>query len=134
MSQAFLEYDARKCNISVGGRVLTNFASGDMFSAQLDADRVQASSDAQGAGSVAINNSKLGTITINMSGNSGDNQYLNQLANKVAQTKVVITTPMEKISAQKCYITRPANAAYGTNVPTRTYTIKALDLNVDWNN
>lgn len=126
----YIEYDARKSNITVDGRVISRFADGDMFSATFDQDSVTGSADAKGDGSVAINNAQTGTITINLSGNSKDNAFLNSLANSGKKFPVVIDSPLEKVTAASCYIKRQPQVSYGKNVPTRTFTILALDMNI----
>lgn len=126
-----LMYDAKECHISVDGRVVQGFQANDMFTAQLKEDRIRTSVDAQGTASVAINNSHLGQIVINLSGNSVDHKRLNQLANSSKAVPIVITTPYEKITSNQAICTKPANAAFGKDTPARTYTFEALDMQVD---
>ncbi|KRL81808.1 phage structural protein [Ligilactobacillus equi] len=124
-------YNAKDVHISVDGRVVQGFQDGDMFTAQVKEDRVQTEVDAQGEPSVAINNNRLGQVTVNLSGNSADHKRLNKLANTSKVFPLVITTPYEKITCDQCIIARPAEAAFGKQTPKRTYTIEALDLHVE---
>lgn len=123
-------YDAKNVNISVNGRVIQGFQDNDMVSYTFKEDRVQTAVDAQGTPQVAINNNHLGQVTINLSGNSADHQWLNDLANKGTVFPIVITSDNEKISGNKAIIAKPADGAFGKNVPGRTYTVEVLDMQV----
>lgn len=131
MNNDAILYDAKDVHISIDGRVIQGFQDGDMFSATTKEDRVTTEVDAQGFGFAAINNNRLGQITVNLSGNSPDHKRLNDLANSNKIFPVVITTPMEKITAQRCLITKPADAAFGKATPKRTYTIQCLEMHVE---
>lgn len=124
-------YNAKDVNISIDGRVVQGFQDNDMFSYTIKEDRVQTSVDAQGTPSIAVNNNRLGQLTVNLSGNSVDHKRLNQLANSNKVFPIVVTTPLEKISGNQAIIAKPADGAYGKNTPARTYTIEVLDMQVD---
>ncbi len=72
-------YDAKDVHLSIDGRVVQNFQDGDMFNVTVKEERVRTAVDAQGWPSIAINNNRLGQITVNLSGNSVDHKRLNQL-------------------------------------------------------
>ena len=124
-------YDAVKANIVVDGRTIQGFQDGDMFNVTVKEERVRTAVDAQGWPSIAINNNRLGQITVNLSGNSVDHKRLNQLANTNKVFALVATTPYEKISGTQCIISKPADAAFGKETPKRTYTIEVLDMQVE---
>lgn len=133
MADTIKTYDAMDVTISVDGRVVQGFQANDMFSVSYKEDLVRTSVDAQGTASISINNSHLGTITINLSGNSADHKRLNDIAKARKIVPVVIKSPYEKITANKCIFTKPANAAYGKDTPARTYTMEALDMDISVN-
>lgn len=89
-------YDAKDVHLSIDGRVVQNFQDGDMFNVTVKEERVRTAVDAQGWPSIAINNNRLGQITVNLSGNSVDHKRLNQLANTNKVFPLVATTPYEK--------------------------------------
>ena len=89
-------YDAKDVHLSIDGRVVQNFQDGDMFNVTVKEERVRTAVDAQGWPSIAINNNRLGQITVNLSGNSVDHKRLNQLANTNKVFALVATTPYEK--------------------------------------
>lgn len=86
-------YDAKDVHLSIDGRVVQNFQDGDMFNVTVKEERVRTAVDAQGWPSIAINNNRLGQITVNLSGNSVDHKRLNQLANTNKVFALVATTP-----------------------------------------
>lgn len=124
-------YNAKDVHLSVDGRVVQGFQDGDMFNVTVKEDRVQTSVDAQGVPSIAVNNNRLGQITVNLSGNSADHKYLNKLANSNKIFSIVATTPYEKITGDQAIIAKPADAAFGKQTPKRTYTIEVLDLHME---
>lgn len=124
-------YDAKDVHLSIDGRVVQNFQDGDMFNVTVKEERVRTAVDAQGWPAIAINNNRLGQITVNLSGNSVDHKRLNQLANTNKVFALVATTPYEKISGTQCIISKPADAAFGKETPKRTYTIEVLDMQVE---
>lgn len=130
MSTSIPIYNAKDCSISVDGRVVQGFQDNDMFSYTIKEDRIQTSVDAQGYASAAVNNNRLGQITINLSGNSVDHKRLNELANTNKMFPIVITTPYEKISGNQAMIAKPADGAFGKATPARTYTVEVLDMQV----
>lgn len=131
MSNDIPIYNAKDVHISIDGRVVQGFQANDMFQARVKEDRVQTSVDAQGFPSIAVNNNRLGQITVNLSGNSVDHKRLNELANSNKVFPIVATTPYEKISGNQAIISKPADAAYGKATPARTYTIEVLDMQIE---
>ncbi|MDB7636346.1 phage structural protein [Ligilactobacillus ruminis] len=124
-------YNAADVHITVDGRTIQGFQDGDMFTASFKEDRVQTSVDAQGYASVALNANRLGQVTINLSGESPDHKFLNNLAKSNKIFPIVATSTNEKISGTQAIITKPANVSYGKTTPTRTYTIEVLDMSID---
>src|SRR5699024_219727 len=131
MADPIKVYNAKDVHLSVDGRIIQGFQDGDMFNVTIKEDRVQTSVDAQGVPSIAINNNRLGQITVNLSDNSADHKRLNALANSNKIFSIVATTPYEKITGDQAIIAKPADAAFGKETPKRTYTIEVLDLHVE---
>ncbi len=123
-------YNAKDVTLTVGGVVVRGFQEGDMITYQIKEDRVQTQVDAQGFPSVAVNNNKLGQITINLSGNSASHKYLNGIANKNKVVPVVLKSEFETVSGTQAIIAKPADGAFGKDTPKRTYTIEVLDMDV----
>lgn len=131
MAQDIPVYNAMDVSISINGRVIQGFQENDMFSAQYKEDQVRTNVDAQGWPSMAINNNHLGQITLNLSGSSLDYKTMLTLANTHEVFSVVAITPIEKITANQCIIARQPSAAYGKDTPKRTFTIEALDMQME---
>jgi len=123
-------YNAKDVVLTINGVVVQGFQDGDMISYTIKEDRVQTEVDAQGVPSIAVNNNRLGQITINLSGNSASHKYLNGLANSNKVVPIVIKTPSEKISGNQAIIAKPADGQFGKQTPKRTYTIEVLDMDV----
>lgn len=124
-------YDALQANIVVDGRTIKGFQDGDMFSYTYKEEKVRTSVDAQGNPAVAINNNHLATITINLTGNSVDHKYLNDIANQNKQVTISITSEFERISGNQAFITKIPDGAFGKDTPKRTYTFEVLDMRVE---
>ena len=131
MAEDMKAYDAKSVTLTVDGNVIIGFQDGDMISYTNKEDMITTEVDAQGFASFAVNNSRLGQITINLSGNSASHKYLNTLANAHKQFPVVILSDTEKISATRAFIAKPADGAYGKQTPKRTYTIETLDMAIE---
>lgn len=123
-------YNAKDVVLTINSVVVQGFQDGDMISYTIKEDRVQTEVDAQGIPSIAVNNNRLGQITINLSGNSASHKYLNGLANSNKVVPIVIKTPSEKISGNQAIIAKPADGQFGKQTPKRTYTIEVLDMDV----
>lgn len=123
-------YNAKEVVLTLGNIVIQGFQDGDMISYTIKEDRVQTEVDAQGIPSIAINNNRLGQVTINLSGNSASHKYLNSLANANKIVPIVIKTPNEKITGNQAIIAKPADGQFGKQTPKRTYTIEVLDMDV----
>ena len=124
------KYDARDVHLIVDGRVVTGFGANDMFSVSYNEDRLKVTVDAQGNTEAAINNSRLGKVTVNLSGNSVDHKRFNELGNSMKDFKLSCDTGYEIISASECYITKLPTANYGKNTPGRSYVITCCDLSI----
>lgn len=124
-------YNAKDVTISIDGRVVQGFQENDMFTVTRKEDNVQTAVDAQGWPAIAINNNRLGQITLNLSGESTDHKRLNELANNSKVFPIVVNTPFEKISGNQAIVAKPADSAYGKAVPGRTYTIEVLDMQIE---
>ena len=123
-------YDAVKANIVVNGRTIQGFQDGDMFSYTFKEEKVKTAVDAHGDAAIAINNNHLATVTINLTGNSVDHKYLNDIANANKQVTLQITSEFEKVSGNQAFITKVPDGAFGKDTPKRTYTIEVLDMRV----
>lgn len=131
MAEDIQAYDAKSVTLTVDGVVVKGFQDGDMITYTNKEDRITTEVDAQGNPSFAINNSRLGQIVVNLSGNSASHKYLNKLANSVKKFPVVLISDTEKISANMAFIAKPADGAFGKQTPKRTYTIEALDMAIE---
>lgn len=126
-------YDANDVTTIVDGMVITGFQEGDMVSFSKDNPYIETQSDAQGYASAAKNNDALGTFTINLSRNSDGNKKLMQLANERQAFSISVTHDTEKAWASRAYVEKTPDGSFGKGVPTRTYTIKALDYKHEFN-
>lgn len=124
-------YDALKANIVVNGRTIQGFQDQDMFTYAFKEEKIKTSVDAHGDPAVAKNNNHLGTITINLTGNSIDHKYLNGIANANKQVTIQITSDIEKISGNQAFITKIPDGGFGKDTPKRTYVFEVLDMHVD---
>lgn len=132
MAQALREvYDARETSISVDNRVITGFGDADMFSFTAKEERITTQTDAQGNSSMAVNNARLGTITLNLMATSPDYKWCMDLANATSEFPVVIKSPFEKITVNKAFFTKPADISLGKTGGARTFTIECLDSQVE---
>lgn len=120
-------YDAKDVALVIDGRTVQGFQENDMCVFTAKEDRIQTAVDAQGYPSAAVNNNHLAQMTVNLSGNSIDHQRMNTLANNSNQFPLTLTSPIEDITANQCFITKVADAAFGKSTPARTYTIEMLD-------
>lgn|SRR5699024_5417115 len=123
-------YDAVEANIVVNGRTIQGFQDGDMFSYTFKEEKVKTAVDAHGDAAIAINNNHLATVTINLTGNSVDHKYLNDIANANKQVTLQITSEFEKVSGNQAFITKVPDGAFGKDTPKRTYTFEVLDMRV----
>lgn len=123
-------YDAVKANIVVNGRTIQGFQDGDMFSYTFKEEKVKTTVDAHGDAAIAINNNHLATVTINLTGNSVDHKYLNDIANANKQVTLQITSEFEKVSGNQAFITKVPDGAFGKDTPKRTYTFEVPDMRV----
>lgn len=124
-------YDAKKANIVINGRTIQGFQDGDMFSYTFKENKVNTSVDAQGAPAIAVNNNHLATVTINLTGNSVDHKYLNDIANANKQVTLSITSDFEKVSGNQAFIQKVPDGAFGKDTPKRTYVFEVLDMRVE---
>ena len=123
-------YDAVEANIVVDGRIIQGFQDGDMFSYTFKEEKVKTAVDAHGDAAIAINNNHLATVTINLTGNSVDHKYLNDIANANKQVTLQITSEFEKVSGNQAYLSKVPVGAFGKVTPNRTYTFVVLDMRV----
>ena len=65
MAEDMKAYDAKSVTLTVDGKVIIGFQDGDMISYTNKEDMITTEVDAQVFASFAVNNSRLGQITIN---------------------------------------------------------------------
>lgn len=126
-------YDAKEVSTIVDEVVMFGFQDGDMVSFSKDNSYIEVQTDAQGQGSAAKNNDNLGTFTINLSQNSPCNKHLMNLANSRKEFPIAVKHQDEMAWATRAYIEKTPDGSFGKGVPTRTYTIKALDYKHEYN-
>ncbi|MFB8663545.1 phage structural protein [Enterococcus faecalis] len=131
--QSMTTYDAKEVSTIIDNIVQFGFQDGDMVSFSKDNSYIEVQTDAQGQSSAAKNNDNLGTFTINLSQNSPCNKQLMALANGRKEFAISVTHSTEKAWASKAYIEKTPDGSFGKGVPTRSYTIKALDYKHEYN-
>ena len=126
-------YDAKDVSTIIDNVVMFGFQDGDMVSFSKDNAYIEVQTDAQGQSSAAKNNDSLGTFTVNLSQNSPCNKHLMNLANGRKEFPITVAHSTEKAWATRAYIEKTPDGSYGKGVPTRSYTIKALDYKHEMN-
>ncbi|PZL78329.1 hypothetical protein CI088_00325 [Enterococcus plantarum] len=126
-------YDAKEVSTIIDNVVMFGFQDGDMVSFSKDNSYIEVQTDAQGQASAAKNNDNLGTFTVNLSQNSPCNKQLMALANARKEFSISVTHASEKAWASRALIEKTPDGSFGKGVPTRTYTIKALDYKHEYN-
>lgn len=131
--ESMATYDAKEVTTIVDNIVMFGFQDGDMVSFSKDNPYIEVQTDAQGQSSAAKNNDNLGTFTINLSQNSPCNKHLMSLANNRKEFPISVTHSTEKAWASRAYIEKTPDGTFGKGVPSRAYTIKALDYKHEYN-
>lgn len=120
-------YDARSVTTIVNSIALFGFADGDMVTTSKDNANSEVMSDAQGNSALAINNDKIGTITINLAQTSPCYAKLVQLANNKTIFPAYVINGSEKIGGPECFIEKVPDTNFGKTIGTRAFVIKVLN-------
>jgi len=125
-------YDASKITTTLNNMIVTGYKKGTFVTANIDGDRVTVESNAQGEASWALNNSKLGTVTLTLNQTSPFNRILNELANKKTFFPIWVDDPInkERRGGTEAIVTKTADATFSDNVEARSYTVKVGDFEV----
>lgn len=125
-------YDASLITTTLNNMIVTGFKKGTFVTANTDGDRVTVESNAQGEASWALNNSKLGTVTLTLNQTSPFIRVLNELANKKSFFPIWVDDPInkERRGGTEAFVTKIADASFSEGVEGRAYTIKVGDFSV----
>ena len=120
-------YNAKDVAITIDGVIMFGFQDGDMVSFAKTNPNIEVSSDAQGTGMAAINNDSLGTFTLNLVQGSPCFKKLMDLANTQKAFAMSVEHKKEQAFGSICYVEKPSDGSFGKSVPTRSFTIHAID-------
>ncbi|MCI3027687.1 hypothetical protein LMF32_00865 [Desemzia sp. C1] len=120
-------YDAKSVTVTIDGWAAFGFADGDMVTTSKDNDNVEIVSDAQGFSSLAKNNDKLGTITVQLSQVSPCYPKMMDLALKQKVFPVYVVNGTEKIGGTQGIVTKTPDTNFGKSIGARSFTIKVMD-------
>ncbi|MEK4883479.1 DUF3277 domain-containing protein [Bacillus smithii] len=125
-------YDASKITVTAKNMNVTGFKKGTFVTANKDDDNVTVESNAQGEAAWAINNSKLGTITLTLNQTSPFCKFFNDLANTREFFPIWVDDPVggEKRGGTQAMVTKIADATFSDGVEARAYTIKVGDFTI----
>ncbi|MED4455904.1 phage structural protein [Metabacillus fastidiosus] len=125
-------YDAAAITTTLNGAIVTGYKKGTFVTANMDEDRVTVESNAQGEASWALNNSKLGTVTLTLNQTSPYNRILNQYVNQKLFFPIWVDDPInkERRGGTEAIVTKTADATFSDGVEARSYTIKVGDFEI----
>lgn len=125
-------YDASKITVVLKNMNVTGFKKGTFVTANKDDESVTVESNAQGEATWAINNSKLGTITLTLNQTSPFCKVLNQLDKTHEFFPIWVNDPIngEKRGGTQAMVTKAADATYSDGNEARQYTIKVGDFDI----
>ncbi|MED1201950.1 phage structural protein [Heyndrickxia acidicola] len=125
-------YDASQIAVTAQNMSVTGFKKGTFVTANKDDDNVTVESNAQGEATWAINNSKLGTITLTLNQTSPFCKFFNGLAKSHAFFPIWVDDPIggEKRGGTQAMVTKVADATYSDGNEARAYTIKVGDFDI----
>lgn len=120
-------YNANDVTVIADNITIIGFGDSDMVSCSKDEDNIQVMEDAQGHASAAINNSKLGTITITLAQTSPSYNHLVRLANTRKTFPLRVVNGKESIGGSRALVQKLPDAGFGKSVGTRAFVVKVLD-------
>lgn len=125
-------YDASKITVIANNLNVTGFKKGTFVTANKDDDMVSVESNAQGEATWALNNSKLGTITLTLNQTSPFCKVFNEYAASKKFFPIWVDDPLckEKRGGTEAIITKVADASYSDGTEARAYTIKVGDFTI----
>ncbi|MGE7621693.1 phage structural protein [Viridibacillus sp. NPDC096237] len=125
-------YDASTITTTLNNMIVTGYKKGTFVTANMDEDRVTVESNAQGEASFALNNSKLGTVTLTLNQTSPFNKILNQYVNSKTFFPIWVDDPTnkERRGGSQGFVTKTADATYSDAVEARSYTVKVGDFEI----
>lgn len=124
-------YDAKDVNLIVNGVYGTGFAEGTFITYEKTEDNYALSVGAQGDVARAKVNNPLGTITVTFQQTSPQVKQYNDLAKsgKVVEARVIEKgSQTVKVGGTQCFIMKPANGEYGSEISNREFTIQVMDM------
>lgn len=126
-------YDASKITTTLNNMVVTGFKKGTFVTANADDERVTVESNAQGEATWALNNSKLGTVTITLNQTSPFCKVLNNYISAKTFFPIWVDDPInkERRGGTEAIATKYADASYSDGTEARVYTIKVGDFSVN---
>lgn len=125
-------YDASKVTVTAQNKSVTGFKKGTFVTANKDDDNVTVESNAQGEATWAINNSKIGTVTLTLNQTSPFCAFFNGLAKSRTFFPIWVFDPInkEKRGGTQAMVTKFADATFSDGNEARAYTIKVGDFDV----
>jgi hypothetical protein len=125
-------YDASKVTVTAKNMSVTGFKKGTFVTANKDDDLVTVESNAQGEATWAVNNSKLGTITLTLNQTSPFNAFFNNLAQSREVFPIWVDDPSgrEKRGGTQAMVTKQADATFSDGIEARAFTIKVGDFSI----
>jgi LysM repeat protein len=124
-------YDAKDVNLIVNGVYGTGFAEGTFITYEKTEDNYALSVGAQGDVARAKVNNPLGTITVTFQQTSPQVKQYNDLAKsgKIVEARVIEKgSQTVKVGGTQCFIMKPANGEYGSEISNREFTIQVMDM------
>ena len=124
-------YDAKDVNLIVNGVYGTGFAEGTFITYEKTEDNYALSVGARGDVARAKVNNPLGTITVTFQQTSPQVKQYNDLAKsgKIVEARVIEKgSQTVKVGGTQCFIMKPANGEYGSEISNREFTIQVMDM------
>lgn len=125
-------YDASKVTVTAKNMSVTGFKKGTFVTANKDDVAVTVESNAQGEATWAVNNSKLGTVTLTLNQTSAFCKFFNDLANSHEIFPIWVDDPGdgEKRGGTEAMVEKIADATYSDGIEARAYTVKVGDFTI----
>lgn len=125
-------YDSAKITVTAQNAIVTGYKKGTFVTANKDNDTVTPESNAQGDTVWALNNDKLGTVTLTLNQTSPWCKKFNQLAGAHTFFPIWVDDPIngERRGGSQGIVTKIADATFSDQVEARAYTVKVGDFQV----
>lgn len=127
-------YDAKDVSVIVNGIYLTGFADGTFVSYSKDEEQFNVVVGALGDTARAKINNPLGTITVTLQQTSPQVQMMNNLAisGKLVEVRIIHKgSNTQKVGGTQCFVKKPADGEYGSEISNREFEIAVLDYNIN---